>query len=248
MHESNLFVTPTYSDEHLPADLSVDPRVHQLFVKRVRKRFGAGIRFFGCGEYGDRSKRPHYHTIFFGLSLPDLQHWKQTPSGSVMFRSAELEKVWPYGQILVQQVDAGTGGYVARYTTKKIYGERAEDHYRRSRVDPSTGQEVSWQVKPEFLLMSRRPGIGAEWVEQYQCDVFPSGFVTVDGTKRPPPRFYVERLPELDREAFLAMRRAQALADARNNPDEHTERRVLQLHQFGEYEAARHSREMDEGG
>ena len=27
------------------------------------------IRYFACGEYGDRTARPHYHAIVFGLSL-----------------------------------------------------------------------------------------------------------------------------------------------------------------------------------
>lgn len=37
MHGSNLFLTLTYDDDHLPHDMSVNLRDFQLFMKRLRK-------------------------------------------------------------------------------------------------------------------------------------------------------------------------------------------------------------------
>jgi hypothetical protein len=29
------------------------------------------VRFFHCGEYGDLTRRPHYHALIFGYDFPD---------------------------------------------------------------------------------------------------------------------------------------------------------------------------------
>lgn len=65
-----LFVTLTYDDAHLPADLSVNKRDVQLFLKRLRKELGNhSFRYFITAEYGDNTHRPHYHGLFF-FSIP----------------------------------------------------------------------------------------------------------------------------------------------------------------------------------
>ena len=65
LHEDNCFITLTYDDAHLPTDLSLNVSHFQKFMKRLRKRFGEGIRFFHCGEYGENFGRPHYHACLF---------------------------------------------------------------------------------------------------------------------------------------------------------------------------------------
>ncbi len=49
LHSENCFITLTYAPEFLPKDGSLQVRHFQLFMKRLRKRFGSGIRFFHCG-------------------------------------------------------------------------------------------------------------------------------------------------------------------------------------------------------
>ena len=36
-------------------------------MKRLRFKFGSGIRYFQCGEYGEHYARPHHHAIIFGF-------------------------------------------------------------------------------------------------------------------------------------------------------------------------------------
>lgn len=214
MHEFAWFLTPTYSDEHLPADFSVSVRAHQDFIRRLRGEVGA-LRFFGVGEYGGRFGRPHYHTIIFGPDLPGRVPLRKSPSGEVLYSSPLLERVWPFGECAIGTVTTQSAGYVARYTVKKVGGDPASEHYRR--VHPVTGEVV--QVRPEFAVMSRRPGIGAGWFDRFASDAFPSDFVIVDGRKRPVPRFYKLRLSEREQLAVTSKRKAKALRHSADQTD-----------------------------
>lgn len=70
MHESSSFITLTYSPEHLPENGSLVRKHFTDFLKRLRKALGSvKIRYFGCGEYGSKLERPHYHAIIVGLLL-----------------------------------------------------------------------------------------------------------------------------------------------------------------------------------
>lgn len=189
LHEANSFVTLTYNDLFLPDNYSVSVRAIQLFMKRVRKA-GHKVRFFACGEYGEDNLRPHYHVMIFGYDFPDKKMWRKTGSGHLTYISEELAKLWPFGHHEIGNVQTESAGYVARYVMKKITGGAAAEHYRR--VHPLTGEEVT--VTPEFITMSTRPGIGAEWFTKYASDAFPSDFVIVDGQKKPVPRYYSKKL------------------------------------------------------
>lgn len=54
------FLTLTYDNEHLPSDNSLHKEDLQKFFKRLRKDIDYPIKYYACGEYGDRFKRPHY--------------------------------------------------------------------------------------------------------------------------------------------------------------------------------------------
>lgn len=211
MHDESSFVTLTYSDQYLPEDGSISRRATQLFFKRLRYETGARIKYFMAGEYGDATGRPHYHAIIFGYGFPDRYLWRQAPSGSSLFRSPLLEKVWPYGNAEIGNVTHQSAGYVARYCLKKINGERAAEYYQRPH--PLTGEV--YQVLPEFALMSK--GIGGRWFEAYQQDAFPSDFVIVDGQKRSVPAYYKKKLTELEQLKVKSKRMVRIRADAANN-------------------------------
>lgn len=217
-HDSSVFVTETFSDEFLPADLSVSVRTHQLFIKRVRKAFGP-VRYFGAGEYGDRTLRPHYHTILFGLELPDRYLWKRTPSGAFLYRSPALERCWPYGHCLIGDVTAQSAAYVARYCMKKLTGPPSLERYRRSEIVPETGEIRTWNVQAEFAVMSRKPGIGSAWFSKFASDCFPSDFLIRDGKKVAVPGFYKDKLAGRDALRVMADRKKRARVHADNNSD-----------------------------
>ena len=151
-------------------------------MKRLRKT-GVEARYFHCGEYGDQTGRPHYHACLFGHAFPDREKWA-VRKGNPVWRSDELERLWPYGNSEIGSLTFESAAYVARYVTKKVTGRDADSHYER--LDPSTGELV--QIEPEFATMSRRPGIGSGWFEKFGTDVFPSDEVVVNGHPSKPCR------------------------------------------------------------
>lgn len=227
LYSRNCFVTLTYDDDHLPEGGSLVKKDFQLFMKRLRKRFeghdmvtldsqeaaggtkrtGRPIRFFHCGEYGEALKRPHHHACLFNFDFDDKVLWtvrrgKAEPEGVRLYRSAELEKLWPYGYSTVGDVTFKSAAYVARYVLKKMNGERKEAHYRV--VDKSTGEVT--QLEPEYITMSRRPGIARRWFEQYAGDVFPKDFVTLNGKEFLSPRYYDELYDLIEPEKYKKVR------------------------------------------
>lgn len=222
-HEHNCFLTLTYNDQHLPEDYSVDPRVFELFMKRLREKIAPlQIRFFGCGEYGnDQSAspfRPHYHAIIFGYAFPDRRLHGYTKRGDPLFISAELAKLWPFGFHTIGAANWKTAAYTARYTLKKIGSADVRPAYAASwdevrnyqaafynRLHPKTRKLVT--VRPEFLRMSRRPGLGKQWALTYKSDYFPSDQIVLNGKAYPVPTFYYNQLSDEERK-FLDDERA----------------------------------------
>lgn len=193
MHSRNSFVTLTYDDGHLQSP-SLDYRDFQLFMKRLRDaRAPDKVRFFMCGEYGEKSQRPHFHACLFGVSFDDMRPHSVNSRGDKLYQSAELESIWEKGYAPVGAVTFDSAAYVARYVTKKVTGPHAVDHYRV--VDGETGEV--WNRVPEFCHMSLKPGIGATWFDKYKSEVFPRDRVVVRGVECKPPRYY-SKLAERD--------------------------------------------------
>ena len=214
MHENNCFITLTFSPEGLTRrnaefrkeekenpdrvkgwnEVGIHPRDFQLFMKRLRKKFGKGVRYYYCGEYGEINNRPHYHACMFNFDLPDRKLWKMS-NGIPLYTSEILEELWPYGYSTIGEVTFESAAYVARYVMKKVNGEKAKEQGTYVRHNSETG-EASF-VKPEYCAMSRRPGIGKTWFEKYKDDVYPNDFVILRGKKARPPRYY-DKLLEMD--------------------------------------------------
>lgn len=197
-------MTLTYAPECMPADWSVDVRAWQTFAKRLRKRLGP-FRFLHCGEYGDESLRPHYHACIFGHDFRGDRVVLKQGQDSELWTSPTLASVWGQGHVSVGPLTWSSAAYVARYVLKKATGDLAESRYER--VDPVTGE--CWQVRPEYVTMSRRPGLGAEWFARYAyTDVYPEDEVVHAGKRYRAPKFY-DRLLERERPELAASLKAK---------------------------------------
>lgn len=133
-----IFVTLTYDEQHLPQDKSLRKEDLQQFLKRLRYYFpGREIRYFAVGEYGDESWRAHYHLIIYGVDFVERD---------------VLLKAWTLGLIHVGTAETDSMQYVAGYVTKKMTSSK--DLRLKGR-------------KPEFALMSRKPGLGFKAVKNF---------------------------------------------------------------------------------
>lgn len=213
LHSENSFVTLTYSPENLPADMSLNKRHWQLFAKRLRKARGP-FRFFHCGEYGEIGARPHYHAILFGMAFDDLV----LLSGSgdrKLYSSKSLEGLWGLGMCSVGSVTFESAAYVARYALKKVTGDAAEAHYER--VSDVTGEVFS--VQPEYVTMSRRPGIARDWYLKYSNEVFPYDEVISRGFPSRPPRYYDNLLADAEPCVFDVIKRKRVARALKRSAD-----------------------------
>lgn len=185
------------------------PRHYQLFMKRLRKARSSKIRFFHCGEYGETTARPHYHALLFGVSFPDQRLCSR--GDFPLYSSAELDKLWGHGACTIGALTHESAAYCARYVMKKVTGDLAPDHYRYT--DPKTGEV--FDLHHEYATMSRRPGLGADWLHKYFDDVYPGDFVAKrDGSQAPVPVYYdklLKRKDESSYESIKARRLSRAL-------------------------------------
>ncbi len=235
MHERNCFITLTYRPECIPEGGSLCLKDWQKFAKRLRRKCGP-FRFFHCGEYGEVNRRPHYHACIFGLDfIADRGLWKKV-RGNALFRSPTLDQTWGLGFASVGALTFKSAAYVARYVMKKATGDLAKTKY--SRVDEKTGE--CWSVRPEYVTMSRRPGIGSAWFEQFKSDVFPSDEVVHEGKRYRVPRFYESKLGAEELDEYKVKRR-RAL---RNRVKDLTPERLLVREKVAESRLARFERKL----
>lgn len=192
MHRESAFLTLTYDDANLPEAGTLVKRHLQLFMMRLRKESGRGIRFFGCGEYGETFKRPHYHVILFNRDFADKKYWRKARSGLPSYRSAELEKLWTLGASEVMDVTEQSCAYVASYVCKKMTGKKAEAHYQVLDADGVVHQRL-----PEFSVQSMRPyGIGGSFFDKFQDEIVNNDCCIWHGKEVPVPAYYYRRLKE----------------------------------------------------
>jgi len=192
MWEANSFLTLTYDREHLPLHGTLQFRDHQLFMKSLRKYFAPRtIRYYSCGEYGETSLRPHFHTCLFNLEFDDKELWK-TQNGESLYISPTLQSIWKNGRAVIGALTFASAAYVARYILKKVLGKDSQLHYQMEH--PITGE--IHDAEPERALMSQ--GIGISWLEKFKSDVYPQDFFHVDGKRVKPPRAYDRWLEKND--------------------------------------------------
>ena len=153
MYSKNL----KYSKEHF-----------QKFIKRLRKKFPAGqISYFKIGEYGEKHKRAHYHVIFYGIGVSDLQCKKCgiSKKNKEIYTSKIIEDAWKLGICTVSDCNNAVIKYVANYSLKKIKSTKEND----------------WR-KP-IMSFSNRNKIGIKWLRRNHKEIR-QGFVTDSENKK----------------------------------------------------------------
>ena len=218
-HDENYFLTLTYDEEHVPRSEYVDLETGEIkecltlvksdlqaFNKRLRRaleyRGDDGFRFYACGEYGSASARPHYHMIAFGLHLDDLQLYKKSPTGN-LYNSPFLDKIWKMGHVVIGDVTFESCAYVSRYIMKKQKGKNADVY-------------SYYNIAPEFVNMSRNPGIARTYFEQNFEDIYPRDSIVLPGGRVcNPPRWFDQLFAELDEELMNDVKlKRQEIAEA----------------------------------
>lgn len=176
--ETATFWTFTYSDEKLPKDGKLEKKEVQKAIKRLRQRnlkvSKKKIKYFLCGEYGEKTNRPHYHAIFFNVheSLND-----------------EMDQIWENGNVFCGSVTQASIHYVTKYILKNLKGIKTINE---------TFALMSKALGINYVEKYKKNHFSKEY------DVSPDGvilgtkklsYITMEGGfKMPIPRYYKEKM------------------------------------------------------
>ena len=188
IHDSNIFLTLTYNEENLKSP-RLQYRDWQLFIKRLREKVTRNVTekdamdklyipYMVTGEYGDLTKRPHWHAILFNYEPADKEYKYTNELGDRVWTSETLTNLWKKGNVEYGSVTMESAGYVARYAAKKLVHGKDQDH----NYDP-------------IHKTSCRKAIGRQWIEKYYYHTFENGFIVLpNGQQMKIPRYYTDWL------------------------------------------------------
>jgi hypothetical protein len=243
LHENNCFITLTYDNENLPHNGSLTKPHFQKFIKRLRKyAHPTKIRYFMCGEYGEKFARAHYHACIFNYDFNDKELWS-TKQGTKLYISSTLQKLWKKGFSTIGELNFDTAAYVSRYILKKQTGKMAESYYY-TRVQEEDGL-LTTPVQPEYTTMSRRPGIATEWFNQFKNEIYPDDFIVINGQKMPPPKFY-QYLYELDEKNDIKSVKKRRKTLSIRRKDDNTYDRLLTREKIAQAKLKRKQRQLED--
>lgn len=168
--DSAVFVTLTYSDENLTYGYEGLPILVksdiQLFFKRFRKKMGKQkIVYYLVGEYGDNTKRPHYHALLFGAGYKsDKLHIK-------------LLETWQQGHVHLGDVTPKSIRYTLKYMLKnQIFDDKELNGF--SLMSKGIGKDYIKKAK-----------------KYHRGDVYERAIITKEGGyKQRMPRYYREKI------------------------------------------------------
>lgn len=174
----SFFLTLTYDDDHLPL---VDGRMslrhddYTKFIKRIRQQlkrdYGKTVELsiIGCGEYGDRSGRPHYHCVIHGVPFT----WRRGYPGILR----TMQEKWSQGYVYLKLCNGDVASYVTKYSVKNL---------NKRRVDyEALGVEAPFRVYSH--------GIGRRYFEANQERIRREGFCRDGRFKISIPKYFKDR-------------------------------------------------------
>jgi hypothetical protein len=165
---SSHFITLTYDTECIP----ITPNGYktllrqdfQKFMKRLRKRQKAKIKYYACGEYGEKSDRPHYHAIIFNVTDPET-----------------IAEAWTQGSIHYGDVSGASIAYTAKYIDKQ---KNIPEHDNDDRVKEFS--LMSLKLGQSFITPEIK-----KW---YKEDITRNYVTKLDGIKIALPKYYRNQL------------------------------------------------------
>lgn len=229
LYEQNSFLTLTYDDKNLPQNGSLVKSDYQKFMKRLRKSVSPKrVRFFHCGEYGEKLGRPHYHSILFNHDFIDKSLYKTTSRGDRLYTSEALSNLWTAGHALIGEVTFESAAYVARYTIEKInVSAKSPDRIKKQWEEKYLVSKKTGELRePEYVTMSRRPGIGKNWFEKYTSDIYPQDYAIIRGMKVRPPKYYDGLYEQIEPTNYLCIKKNRIINSLKMDPIENTSQRL----------------------
>jgi hypothetical protein len=173
---SAFFITITYAESPRTKNnfQTISKIDVQKFFKRLRKTQETKIKYYAVGEYGSKTKRPHYHLIIFNLEGTKDQVYNK------------IEKAWSLdssmGHIHIGELNVKTIAYTLKYISKesKIPLFKRDDRL------------------PEFSLMSKGMGknyLTPQMIKYHRSKMNDRFHVTTsEGFKIAIPRYYKDRI------------------------------------------------------
>lgn len=178
-HLDSSFITLTYDDKNIQSD-EIVYEDFQKFMFKIRKEYPKQVRYIVSCEYGTNYKRPHFHTILFGLNPPNQKHIRTTPKGSRLYTSEIISDLWKHGFHSIGEASEKTAYYIASY---------ALSNSKHEIVRPD-GELIDAQ---DTMKSSKRPAIGLNFfLKNYESIIADSIH-----TGKPIPRYYLKKLEEL---------------------------------------------------
>ena len=170
-YEKKCFITLTY--KNAPEKPSKDDL--RQFIKKLRNKYGNGIKFFAAGEKGSITHRSHYHMILFGVDFSEDRQITTKRGLNLVYGSPTLDSLWSHGFTSIGSLDVASAGYVSKYCDKK---------------------KISSQDDGEFVMMSR--GLGKQYFIDNKDKFFDSDFIYFDGNKFKFPRYFLKLANDSD--------------------------------------------------
>jgi len=170
---SACFLTLTYDDKNIPISeggYSLLRSDFQKFMKRLRKHCNQTekIKYYACGEYGDKTERPHYHAIVFNLPKPFDKY---------------IRKAWKLGHIHIGTVTEASIFYTTKYALKGLRRKKPFEYDEQGR-------------EPQFQLMSN--GLGVSYSKEIIRDYLKTNGTKLltlpGGHKKKLPRYYIDKM------------------------------------------------------
>lgn len=184
-------ITLTYAPAYLPKNGSLEKSDFQKFMKRLRKQCGSkSIRYYCVGEYGGKFHRAHMHCVLFGIPVDSkvfINRHKHFENGiqkgwhADMLAWSDPDTHEPIGKVHIAPFSSSLAYYVTGYILKKVKGHLAKEYYDER------------GIIPEFVLMSRKPGLGEDYVRSHASYFVNHQYVTQGRSKWPLPRYYIDK-------------------------------------------------------